>query len=192
MDERTCSVESCGKPRKNGGMCWGHYSRNRRHGDPLGGGLGQGELRALIEAAAMSHEDACIYFPHRRPKDAYGTVGVDGVTIGAHRYVAMLRHGAPAPGAHALHSCHHRACINGSHIRWGTNMENMADKEADGTNPRGSRNPMAKLTESQVLDIVRSDRSIRENAELYGVTRTAVEDILAGRNWSWLTGITGR
>ena len=33
-----CSIDGCGKPRYQLGWCRAHYSRNRRHGDPLGGG----------------------------------------------------------------------------------------------------------------------------------------------------------
>lgn len=37
MKTKTCSIDGCNKPAKNSGMCWGHYSRKRRHGDPLMG-----------------------------------------------------------------------------------------------------------------------------------------------------------
>lgn len=192
MKDHTCSVAGCERPSKNAGMCWRHYKRNRKYGDPLGGGLGQGEMRTFVESAAMSSDDECILFPSKTSNRGYGTVYVNGRVVSAHRYAATVRHGEPPAGAYALHSCHTRACLNGMHLRWGTPVENMADKIVDGTDPRGSRNPIAKLTEAQVLDIVQSGRTIKESAELYGVTRGAIEDIMAGRNWSWLTGITRR
>lgn len=37
MAQSTCSIEGCGKPAKNRGWCSAHYTRWRRHGDPLAG-----------------------------------------------------------------------------------------------------------------------------------------------------------
>lgn len=38
MTDRTCSIDGCDKPHFAGGWCSGHWQRNRRYGDPLGGG----------------------------------------------------------------------------------------------------------------------------------------------------------
>lgn len=35
---RLCSIPNCGKPCRSAGLCGGHYERQRRYGDPLGGG----------------------------------------------------------------------------------------------------------------------------------------------------------
>lgn len=34
LSQKLCSVESCPKPPKNAGMCWGHYAKVRKYGDP--------------------------------------------------------------------------------------------------------------------------------------------------------------
>jgi hypothetical protein len=38
MDERTCSISGCERPHFARGWCSPHWQRNRRYGDPLGGG----------------------------------------------------------------------------------------------------------------------------------------------------------
>lgn len=38
MEKRTCSIGGCGKPHYGNGWCQAHWHRNRRYGDPLGGG----------------------------------------------------------------------------------------------------------------------------------------------------------
>lgn len=38
MDKRTCSIGGCEKPHYGKGWCQAHWHRNRRYGDPLGGG----------------------------------------------------------------------------------------------------------------------------------------------------------
>ena len=57
-----CSVKGCGKPHYGRGWCNAHYTRWRRHGDPLGGGTEHDTSRR------------CRYHPGRRVK-GYGLCG---------------------------------------------------------------------------------------------------------------------
>lgn len=38
MENRNCSVDGCDKPTKNKDLCWAHYGRYRKYGDPMLGG----------------------------------------------------------------------------------------------------------------------------------------------------------
>jgi hypothetical protein len=56
----------------------------------------------------------------------------------------------------------------------------------------GSKHKMAKLNETQVLEIVSlSKQGLTQKAiaQKYGVTRSAIGVILQGRRWSHITGI---
>lgn len=56
---------------------------------------------------------------------------------------------------------------------------------------RGDKNGVSKLTEEQVLEIVKLLKvGMRQTdiAVLYGVSNHAIHRIKAGDNWSWLTG----
>lgn len=88
--------------------------------------------------------------------------------------------------------CNNRGCYNPRHLSWKTRAENQADKLQDGTDNRGEKHNMAKLTEEQVLEIYdlawHSDLTQLEIAKRYEVGQQAVSNIMHGRRWAHLTG----
>ena len=68
----------------------------------------------------------------------------------------------------------------------------MADCVADGTSNKGDRNPSAKLTEVQVVEIrhryASGSISLRALADEYGVAKTLVYDIVRGELWTHVGG----
>jgi hypothetical protein len=71
-------------------------------------------------------------------------------------------------------------------LRWDTKQGNMADKVRHGTDPKGERNPRAKLTREQVAEIrsrAGHGESRRSLARRYGVGRTTIDFIVNGGTW---------
>lgn len=74
-------------------------------------------------------------------------------------------------------------------LRYGTQYDNMQDKKRDGTDPKGSRNPSAKMDEEKVLEL-RKDwaegawSSQREAAEYFGISPRTISSILQGKLWT--------
>lgn len=121
------------------------------------------------------------------------------------------------PGMQALHTCDVRACcrnddagfyeVNGvlrlrcGHLWEGTARDNMADRDAKGRGaseerngrecyPRGERNGLAKLTEGQVREIrcrAAAGVSYSSLGAEYGVSKGAVEHVVARRTWRHVT-----
>lgn len=79
-----------------------------------------------------------------------------------------------------------------TNLAWGTRAENAADVARHGT-LKGSRNPRAILTETQVVEILNlsdhKDNTPLSISEILGVSRTSVSAVLSGQNWSHFTGI---
>jgi hypothetical protein len=65
----------------------------------------------------------------------------------AHRISYELHHGSIAPGLVVMHTCDNTACVNPTHLKLGTQLDNIADTVAKGRhNPRGLRFPKGSLT----------------------------------------------
>jgi hypothetical protein len=193
----TCSI--CGKyGRLNRGWCWAHYSRWRRHGNPLVTSRIVGDDRARFEEHVdrSGGSDACHPWTGAIAPGGYGRIGVNGKTEQAHAFGWELEHGPVPPGKELDHECHnqalrdntcqpgvclHRRCCNNRHLVLRTRKEHLAAAPS---------HPTAKLNEASVKEIMillAAGESQREIGKRYGVTQMAVSAIKTGRNWSHVT-----
>jgi hypothetical protein len=72
-------------------------------------------------------------------------------------------------------------------LRWGTPLENAADKRRHGTDPRGERNPAAKLDcgkVSEILELLRMGVGRSAIAAVYDVHPSTVAAIDRGETWT--------
>ena len=162
----------------------------------------------FVEAVlAGEPTDECIIWPYSRSKRRDGTPGygtmnliVDGQHVKRMVHEVMLERtvGPRPPGLWACHSCGRGmdGCVNPRHLRWDTRSANEQEKLQHGTDNRGTRHGLAKLTEDEVREIRRlyqgrADRwstrpSQREIAEQFGVHQVQVSRILLRKDWWWL------
>lgn len=92
-------------------------------------------------------------------------------------------------GIQARHKCRNRHCINEDHLEPGTNDDNVADKERDGTMYRGEDHPCSKMTNELVKKIFWSkleNKSRQERSDEFGVSKSVITSIDTGANWSHL------
>ena len=137
--------------------------------------------------SAKDAGDDCVIWKFHVNNSGYGTLRINNKTVYAHRISLELHSGVvPKEGQQACHSCNNRLCINPSHLRWGSRVENMADARKHGTLAIGERVGGSKLTTPQVIEIKKDKRSLREVASEYGVSIGTVCDIRKKRTWAWL------
>lgn len=150
------------------------------------------KLGWLLSVAAPATCDECILWSGSTDGSAgYGKVWIpsEKKMQFAHRVSCKAAHGDPPTSEHeAAHNCGVRLCVNGSHLRWATKLENMADMKIHGTqNPmRGEKSGTAKLTEQQVREILAAPRGYGTGFALaakYGVSDATISMIRRGNVW---------
>lgn len=127
MPDATCSINGCTLPvaRPTRGWCEAHYTRWRRHGDPLGGGapriMGDDESRFL--SYLVDHGECWIYTGANA--GGYGRFYFGDRVVPAHRYAYELLVGPIPEGLQLDHLCRDRACCNPDHLEPVTQRENL-------------------------------------------------------------------
>lgn len=142
----------------------------------------------------VPNPDGCMTWQGKIQRNGYGQFCLPRnrapqLWVSAHRAALLLAVGLP-PGVdmESAHSCRNRGCVAPAHLRWATTASNAADRIADGTQTRfpGETHPRARLTESQVNQIrleYGSGRSQRDLSHRYGVSQTAISNIITGKRW---------
>jgi hypothetical protein len=108
-----------------------------------------------------------------------------------HRLVLLAFVGPPTnEQKHTRHLNGDRADNRLCNLAWGTPKENGADLTKHGT-IRGAKNPKARLTEYQVIEIRRRyasgcGKGMKALADEYGVHKTCICFLLTRRSWTHL------
>jgi hypothetical protein len=106
-----------------------------------------------------------------------------------HRLVAAAFLGPCPEGIQVCHNNGNPADNRLSNLRYDTPKGNMADTRRHGTYRRGEQVVRSKLTEFQVLDIRKRNRSGDSQASIasrFGVTPSCISRVATGDTWGWL------
>jgi hypothetical protein len=133
-------------------------------------------------------DTGCLEWQGKRLKN-YGYITHKSRHIAVHRLTCFLAHGEPSLGDLALHSCDNPPCVNPEHLRWGTQLDNMADSKARNRRfiTRGIKNGRSKLDDKKVIAIraiYGTGPTTIEIAELYGISNQLVSRIVKGEAWT--------
>ncbi len=152
MDETTCSVTDCNRPRHERGLCLMHYTRLRRHGDVninLRPELSQTEEERFW--SKVEKTESCWIWTGYKDKLGYGRFGKDR----PYRFAYTLLVGPIPPGLSLDHLCRNPSCVNPAHLEPVTHRTNVL---------RGI-NPMAQ--EARQMHCKRGHEFTPENTRLY-------------------------
>jgi len=108
-----------------------------------------------------------------------------------HELVLRVFVGPRPPGKECRHLNGIKTDNRLANLQWGTRLENAADRKRHGTDPRGERNPRARLTRDQVEDArarVAAGESCAAVAKEMGVGRATMHHAVVGYTWQDLPG----
>lgn len=125
--------------------------------------------RRIQEKSIPVTECGCWLWLGARFNHGYGQMRVNGKLELAHRISYRAFQGPFDERLHILHSCDNVACVNPSHLRPGTHVENMRDMYSRNRSASGERSGVAKLSDAAVREIRQSGKPDKVLADKYGV-----------------------
>lgn len=118
----------------------------------------------------------------------YGQFGFNGKLNYPHRFSYELHKGLIPKDLFVCHSCDNKLCVNPSHLWLGTLQDNHSDMMKKGRHnygkSLGSKNPAAKLSEQDVLDIRSLPGPNWRIAKQYNVSKSTIDEIKTRRTWN--------
>lgn len=142
-------------------------------------------LRNFWKRVDMSGE--CWLWRGTMNDHGYGMVRIMGRQTGAHRFAYQITHGDLRDEDDVCHKCDTPACVRPDHLFLGDAKLNVQDMIAKGRMPRGEQRAHAKLTATQVRDILQSyyttNISMTRLAETHGVTPSLIGGIVHRKTW---------
>jgi len=104
-----------------------------------------------------------------------------------HRAVLFAFRGPPPPGAECCHGPNGPSDNRLSQLRWGTRqVDQMDDRERDGTHPRGQIHGMSKISEGQAAEVwsrAWSGELQKDIASEFGISQSQVSRIKNCKGW---------
>ena len=142
------------------------------------------DINKFCESHRVSFlENGCWNWTKAKSHNGYGRVTVKGKTRRAHRVALSMSKGKIPDGKMVCHSCDNPSGINPSHLFLGTALDNVRDKISKGRMKTGEDHGKSKLSESQVLEILKDSRYQYLIAKDYGLAQSTVQRIKSGRHW---------
>lgn len=126
-----CSIEGCERAHCARGWCSLHWSRWSRFGD-----VNHVPTRSLPFVdrfwAKVDRSGDCWVWTAYRNRNGYGQFWFNRSLHLAHRVSWILTNGSIPDGLCVLHQCDNPPCVNPAHLWVGTQVENIADRDAKG------------------------------------------------------------
>ncbi len=187
-DELKCSVYTVNNIRH--GRAWSSVTGIKKHSKPKTAAkkLGlqpehEAEAKAYVEKNSkkikVGKKEHWIWELKGRDRGGYGRAKFKSKNYLAHNFAWRAFNGClqVPKGMQVHHGCKFKDCVSPGCLTVGDAKKNAADKIRDGTHHRGVKNPNAKFTEEQVLEIRSKRAKGAPLAALAGNYRVSIQTI---------------
>lgn len=144
-------------------------------------------IRTRFDAKYVPVPSGCWQWTASTARRGYGQMGITKPKRNekAHRISYALNVADIPPDRVIMHTCDNPGCVNPQHLRMGTQIENLADRDAKNRHARvsGVRNPSSKLSCDALPVILDRSIPIDDLASRFGVSRSTIDHVRAGRTW---------
>ena len=125
-----CTVDGCERLGNGGsGFCRKHVQRYRTHGDPRGGGERYSKPAEDLRHRPQRPPKGCLVLTGAKtPETGSGQTHVHSTTRRVHVYAWEAENGPVPAGLMVDHRCHNRLCVETSHLRLATRLQNNTNK----------------------------------------------------------------
>lgn len=116
----------------------------------------------------------------------YGLIRIDRKPIKAHRFSYELHLGKIPKGLFVCHKCDNPSCVNPDHLFIGTNKDNVDDMVSKMRQTYGGKNPMAKLTEDDVITmrfLKKQNWALPKIASKFNIALSTASQIVNNKRW---------
>lgn len=143
----------------------------------------------------VDEETGCWEWTGTRHEHGYGQIGIDYITVGAHRYSYKLHNGEIPEGAFICHKCHNPPCVNPDHLYAGDAKSNAQDAIDNGDWPEltGERQANAALTNDEAKEMrhkYAGGDTVKELSDEYSVSMGVVSRVINGVTYTDAGGPT--
>jgi hypothetical protein len=115
-------------------------------------------LERFWEKIKRGSPDSCWEWQWNTGNHGYGQFHYKRTPHLSHRMAYEFTYGEIPSGAYVLHTCDNRRCCNPNHLYLGSQLDNGEDASLRQRYPyrKGEKNQKSKLTNAQVLEIIRA------------------------------------
>lgn len=149
------------------------------------------EKQRLNFFSKLEKKGDCLEFQGaKKPVDGYGWIGLNGTQLHAHRLAYILEYGEIASSKILVcHKCDNPPCCNPEHLFLGSDFDNMQDmiKKGRKASIKGEIHPNSILKEKDVKHIFNSEKSAKDLAAEYGVSKFTIYDVRSRKSWRHLS-----
>lgn len=146
------------------------------------------DLMRFWSKVDRKNKNECWNWESSKNENGYGKFCINYKLYKAHRVSYFIKYNKDPRNLLICHKCNNPSCVNPYHLFSGTHKENIEQAVSEGRSRiiKGSKNQLAKLQESEVIEIKKLKGLINKHevAKRFHVASATIYDIWADRTWS--------